>query len=699
MATLAVRSSVRPTPGPIARVGNAIWGLLTSVDFAVLQIMVLGLLAVVGMTLHQLPDFAFRSATDYANEMDKLHATYDPVLGTGIVSLLERLQLFHVFSSIWFSVGLVVLILSIVACTIDRTPRLWRQSADIRVVQPDQFYDPVLPERAVVTGLQADAVEQVLRRNRFHVRREDVGAVSYLYGDRNRWTKLATLLTHTGLVLFLVAAAVTTRFGDEQGLVVADGESLTVQPIGTPNLLLVRNLGFEAPGFSTGHATDFTTHLAVYQDGHQIADKVIRVNDPLTVAGYTFHQNGFGPAPDVVIRDQDGRPLWSGPIPMTDQAAGFPYADFAVPGRAVALQLLLAAPGGRDRGSWSCCPYASVGTNPDGSNKVQGLQPVALAKGEADRPAGYRLLGGAAGLLRLHAADRQARSGAGDRMDRLPVPHRGHRDHVLDAASPDLGAAGCRWSAVDGRARRSVRGRDTRVRARAQGPGHSPPRAAGAPSPRMTTLAEVLEALQPNATLIGDAAPDAGPDAPHVGWVRVLRARVPALDVLEPADLVIVPAAAISVVAPGPADVRDLIQTLSRSGASALLLVPAGEAAGPGSSPTRDVLAEAAAAAAEAGIPAVMVEGPDPGTLERRLIGFLVDRRSELERQAAGLESELAQLAMAGRGLDALTASIGVFLRRAVAIEGRRSDALAVHAPADVPGTAAAVGRLPRPAA
>jgi len=70
-----------------------------------------------------------------------------------------------------------------------------------------------------------------------------------------------------------------TRFGDEQGLVVADGESLTVQPIGTPGLLLVRNLGFEAPGFSTGHPSDFTTHLAVYQDGRQIADKVIRVND------------------------------------------------------------------------------------------------------------------------------------------------------------------------------------------------------------------------------------------------------------------------------------------------------------------------------------------------------------------------------------------------------------------------------------
>ncbi len=187
----------------------------------------------------------------------------------------------------------------------------------------------------------------------------------------------------------------------------------------------------------------------------------------------------------------------------------------------------------------------------------------------------------------------------------------------------------------------------------------------------MTTLPEVLEALAPGATAAG-AGIERGPDAPQVGWVRVLRSRVPALDVLEPSDLVIVPASAIAVVAPAPADIGDLVQTLARSGASGLLLVPAGPAAPAGASTTRDVLAEVEEAAIEAGIPAVRVEGLDPGSLERRLIGFLVDRRGELERQAAVLESDLAQLAMAGRGLDALAAAIGSFLRRAVAIEGKR---------------------------
>ncbi len=371
-----------PARDPFSRLGRALWGLFTSVNFAVAQIIVLSLLAVVGMTVRQLPGFAFRSASDYANEIALLHDRYDPVLGSGIVDLMERLQFFQVFTSGWFSIGLVVLIVSIIICTIDRTPRLWRQSAEIRVVQPDAYFDPRLPDRAVVAApLDAASVEAVLRRHRFHVRRVVAGDATYLYGDRNRWTKMATLFTHLGLILFLIAGAVTARLGDEQGLVVGEGETLTVQPIGTPGLLLVKNFGFEAPGFETGNPTDFTTDLAVYRDGELLERKIIRVNDPLGVAGYTFHQNGFGPAPRLVLRDAAGGVLWNGPVPLTDQASGFPFGTMSVPGRDLGLQLLLqrAADG---QGIVLVLPYRVTGTDGSGKPIIENLLPMAIARGE-----------------------------------------------------------------------------------------------------------------------------------------------------------------------------------------------------------------------------------------------------------------------------------------------------------------------------
>jgi cytochrome c biogenesis protein len=363
-----------------------LWRLFTSVNFAVVQIVAVAVLAVFGMTIRQLPGFAFRSPGDYAAEMDRLRSIYEPVLGVGLVDLLERLQLFHVFTSTPFSVALLVLAASILICTLDRTPRLWQQSAAIRVVQPGAYFDPRLPDRVSIAagpGLTGEAVHGALRRHRFSVR-EETGpdGARYLYGDRNRWTKLATLVSHLGLILFLVAGLVTARFGDEQGLVVAEGDTLTVQPIGTPGLLLVQNLAFEAPGLETGTPSDFTTDLAVYRDGELLARKLVRVNDPLAAGGYTFHQNGFGPAPDLEIRSTiDGSVLWSGPIPLTDAAGGLPYGAIPIPGRPYGLELLL------DRttdgvGLLIALPYAVRGVNPDGTPDVVRGFAVRVVRGE-----------------------------------------------------------------------------------------------------------------------------------------------------------------------------------------------------------------------------------------------------------------------------------------------------------------------------
>jgi cytochrome c biogenesis protein len=342
-------------------------------------------MASIGIVIHQLPSFALTAgpgSTDYTAQMALLHDRYDPAFGAGIVDLLERLQVFRVFTSAWFSGALVLLLISIVVCTLNRTPRMWRQSVEIRVAQPDGYFDPKLPDRAIMPGTDALTVQKALRRHRFRVREADgEDGVRYLYGDRHQFTKMATLFTHTGLVLFLLAAAVTSRLGVEEGLVVAGGDTVTVQPIGTPGLLVVKNFGFQAPGLASGQATDFTTDLAVYRDGQLLARKVIRVNDPLAVAGFTFHENGFRPAPLLTIHDADGALLWDGPVALTDSADGSPYVEMGVPGRDLGLRMLLRT-GSDGVDALFIQPYRATGTAADGTVQTQDFFPMALAIGD-----------------------------------------------------------------------------------------------------------------------------------------------------------------------------------------------------------------------------------------------------------------------------------------------------------------------------
>ena len=206
----------------------------------------------------------------------------------------------------------------------------------------------------------------------------------------------------------------------------------------------------------------------------------------------------------------------------------------------------------------------------------------------------------------------------------------------------------------------------------------------------MASLHDLHRALFPTARPLGAAelAPERAER--EVGWVRVLKARVPAFDALETGDLAIIPGAALAVVAPRTAQVEELAVALARARVPAVLLVE-----GETGSDALDALGEVVTAA---GLTALHLGRVDPVALERSVIGFLVNRRAELDRRAADLEAQLARFALLGRGLDMQAATIGSFLGRAVVIEGRRGDPIAVHAPADVPSAAAAVARyLARP--
>ena len=207
--------------------------------------------------------------------------------GRASSTTLERLGAFAMFRSPWFSLGLLVLVISIVICTLDRTPRLWRQVRDARVVQPEPFYDPMLP------GPGGDARRLRGRPGGGHPRSAASGsrprrprtAFGTSYGDRHQYTKLATLLTHPGSSCSCSAAAVTSRFGRRAGprrrrRRVADGpadRNARAAARQEPRLRGAR--------LRSGRPTDFTTDLAVYRDGQEIARKTIRVNDPLSVGG------------------------------------------------------------------------------------------------------------------------------------------------------------------------------------------------------------------------------------------------------------------------------------------------------------------------------------------------------------------------------------------------------------------------------
>ncbi|MEO8273953.1 MAG: helix-turn-helix domain-containing protein [Chloroflexota bacterium] len=201
----------------------------------------------------------------------------------------------------------------------------------------------------------------------------------------------------------------------------------------------------------------------------------------------------------------------------------------------------------------------------------------------------------------------------------------------------------------------------------------------------MTDLAAIAAELLPGATWIGQRQPGAGATTASraIAWVRVLRARVPAFDALDPGDLVIAPASALAVVAPDGVDLHDLVAALAAVPVSGIVLVE-------GDTPSLDA---ATGVIEAAGVPAIRIPRTDSQVLERSIVGFIVARGAELERQASLLESELRRRALEGGGAAVLVAAVSNFLGRALALEAGRGAPVVVHAPMHAPAAAADAAR------
>ncbi len=354
----------------VARLGSSAWRLLTDVRFAVVLIVLLALAGLVATLVRQFPVSAGGDPAQYAAELAAMHQAWDPIaplglpLGSTLVGLFDTVGLFRVFSAPWFLLLMAVLTLSIVCCTLDRTPRLWRSASTVRIQQSEAFFDPGRAQRTVVPldavaeaghddgtrtrarvvpHASAVAAVQAAYSARHFRRQQTVRAdgVTWVYGDRNQYQQLATLLTHAGLVLFLLAGAVTVAASFEAVLFVGEGQSAPVRSVGTPDNLLLKVHDFAAPQRADGSFADYSTDISVYQGGAEVARKTIRVNDPLPVDGYTIHQNTFGPAAQLAIHDAAGRLVWDGPLLLDRQLAGRPEGFLTVPGAPLGLVAVL----------------------------------------------------------------------------------------------------------------------------------------------------------------------------------------------------------------------------------------------------------------------------------------------------------------------------------------------------------------------
>lgn len=343
-APAAVLSTQPPEPDPEppglspVELARWAWRQLTSMRTALVLLLFLALGSVPGSLIPQERVDARAVSLWRAN-----HPTLAP--------MFDRVGLFHVYGSVWFSAIYILLMVSLVGCIVPRLGVYWRAVTATPPPAPRNLGRLPVSLTASVDSTPAavaEAAARLLRRRRFRVNLARVAADDSVSvsAQRGYLREAGNLLFHLSVVVVLLAFAIGDMFGYRGGVILISGQTFTnarqsyddyapgaffgdwrLNPF---NLKLdAFKASFLSTGPQVGQPSAFSADLTYQAEpGSTPRRTTLRVNHPLTIGGTSVFLVGNGYAPIVTVRDGSGKVVFSGPTVFLPQDGS--YASWGV---------------------------------------------------------------------------------------------------------------------------------------------------------------------------------------------------------------------------------------------------------------------------------------------------------------------------------------------------------------------------------
>jgi cytochrome c biogenesis protein len=330
-AEQAVSSSLGGIRGPVAggwRAGRQeavgwarwFWRQLTSMRVALILLFLLALGAVPGSLVPQ-------------NSVDDLKVRTWKEQNETLTPVFERLQLFDVYSSVWFSAIYILLFASLVGCIV---PRTWQFVGQLRSRPPaaPRRLDRVPAYATWRTDADPQEVRSaalaLLKRRRFraHVPGDAIAA------EKGYLREMGNLVFHVALIIILAGFAVGQLFKSEGTKLIVEGDGFSNTPtqyddFRSGSLFQTEDLEpfsftlnqftgtYEKSGPQKGTPREYRADItySVPADGAE-KKTVVEVNKPLKVGDSKAYLLWHGYAPVVSVTDSRGKVVYRSAVPL-----------------------------------------------------------------------------------------------------------------------------------------------------------------------------------------------------------------------------------------------------------------------------------------------------------------------------------------------------------------------------------------------
>ncbi len=242
-------------------------------------------------------------------------AEYLQRYGIGLYQVLNFFNLFDMYHSWWFSAILLLLVINLITCSIQRLPGIFSQISQrsgeledrmlkaIPYVEKIQIPNPTSREENIQSSLK--------RWFRNWGRIETERAVT-LFSEKGRFSRLGVPITHLSILIILTGGIIGSVYGFKGHVEILKGETVDriflrarSEEIPKPLDFSVRCDEFKVtyydlPG-EEKHVKEYTSLLTILKNGKEVLKKAVQVNHPLQYDGLAFYQANYGTIHDFTL--------------------------------------------------------------------------------------------------------------------------------------------------------------------------------------------------------------------------------------------------------------------------------------------------------------------------------------------------------------------------------------------------------------
>jgi cytochrome c biogenesis protein len=298
---------------------DQIWKAFASVKLTIALLLTLAATSIIGTLIPQ----------------NEAPGAYLQTFGETLYRIFSLLGLFDMYHSWWFRALILLLVVNIIICSIDRLQTTWKiifaRNPRFNIARYRQLKSKTeFNEKSAAASLKDRYLPVISRRFRYH-RTEDTDQGYAIYAEKGRLTRLGVYVVHLSVVVLLIGGLIGSIFGYEGFVNLAPGDSARTIQLRHNNQIMplgfeIRCDDFKVEFYDTGAPKEFRSSLSILRDGKVVEQKDIIVNDPLRYEGISFFQASYGnlPPTEVILN-------------FTSQATGMIYDQRAAIGTPVVI--------------------------------------------------------------------------------------------------------------------------------------------------------------------------------------------------------------------------------------------------------------------------------------------------------------------------------------------------------------------------